>query len=208
MIAKMLNISTALLGKAAVAKSNDVSAMQRGKDLYQLGVNYRWSSIVYDDYVAAAGDEAAKMDAYGLSADGRIHAGDAARDAPGLVDVKTGETTSFFETFNVAHHTALVFTENAGEAGPIFDTLAPYSPDVVQSVLVLPKESKDDAANSGAQKVLVDKEEHAWKGYAVKEKLVVIIVRPDGVIGAVVHGAEGIDKYFKGILLADGKAGQ
>ncbi|KII86789.1 hypothetical protein PLICRDRAFT_55688 [Plicaturopsis crispa FD-325 SS-3] len=199
-ISQMLNISTALLDKIGAAKPGDATAFQRGKHLYQLGVNYRWSSIVVDED-ATAEQGPSEVDAYGLNADGHMHGGYAARDAPGLVDAKTGNITSFFETFRPTLHTALVLTDHVGEAQLIVNALARYSSGVVQSIVVLPSAAETEAAtNIVADRVLIDRNGHAWKGYVATRGLVIVIVRPDGVVGAVVHGTQGVERYFEEIM--------
>ncbi|KAG1829222.1 FAD binding domain-containing protein [Suillus subalutaceus] len=45
-------------------------------------------------------------------------------------------------------------------------------------------------------------ENHAYSAYLVEAgQTKVFVVRPDGVVGAIVHGAEGVKKYFSGIFL-------
>ncbi|KII93071.1 hypothetical protein PLICRDRAFT_35243 [Plicaturopsis crispa FD-325 SS-3] len=203
-IAAMLDLSTALLQTTVFDKANnDWGGMAaRGKELSQLGVNYRWSSVVVDR-TSELGSRRAE-DAYGLAADGGLRAGDRARDAPGLRDVATGETTSFFATFRSSVHTVLIFAAALEQAGPVVEALAQCPPGSVQSVLVLPQGVAEDAAARAppaADRVMLDQEGFAWTGYVQGEGMVVVVVRPDGVMGAVVEGAQGVEKYFERIFL-------
>lgn len=44
---------------------------------------------------------------------------------------------------------------------------------------------------------MVDSEGHALAKYIVSpDKPTIIIVRPDGVVGGIVHGIDGVRKYF------------
>ncbi|KII88206.1 hypothetical protein PLICRDRAFT_29823 [Plicaturopsis crispa FD-325 SS-3] len=203
-IAEMLNLSTALLEKTRMksGKSADTSGWHRGKELTQLGVNYRWSSIVVDEALAAShGADRKVADAYGTTKDGRIHAGDSARDAPGMLDLATGQTTSFFATFRANVHTVLIFTVSPEDANPIAAMLAGHPPGTVQSVLVFPRGSSETAVQPAVDRVFVDRAGFAWAGYVQGEGTFVVVVRPDGVLGAVAHGADGVAQYFKRIFL-------
>ncbi|KII88207.1 hypothetical protein PLICRDRAFT_54053 [Plicaturopsis crispa FD-325 SS-3] len=200
-IAEMLNISTSILDKTMLSTSVDNSAWYRGKELAQLGINYRWSSIVVDEELASRGVDRKAADAYGISADGRIHAGDSARDVPGLLDLATGGTTSFFATFRPNIHTVLIFTAVPEDSKPVVATLARYAPGTVQSVLVYPRDSSETDVPPAVDRVFVDRDGFAWTGYVQGDGSIVVVVRPDGVLGAVVHGADGVAKYFERIFL-------
>jgi hypothetical protein len=55
---------------------------------------------------------------------------------------------------------------------------------------------------SPADFVLIDLECHAYSAYLVEVgQTKVFVIRPDGVIGAIVYGAEGVKKYFSKIFL-------
>lgn len=43
-----------------------------------------------------------------------------------------------------------------------------------------------------------DRMGHAREAYAVGHRIVV--VRPDGIVGAIVHGEDGLKRYFGGIF--------
>ncbi|KAJ7068962.1 FAD binding domain-containing protein [Mycena belliarum] len=177
---------------------DDESAYRGG--LRMLGVNYRGSAIVLED---AAAD--ADAGAYAPPAGTRVQAAYRAPDAPGLVPVGAGAgdaPTTLFALFRVTVHTVLLFGD-AAAAAPVAQQLPK---DVVRSVLVLPKgrlAGKDaDAGEALAafDEVLEDREGHAYSGYGLASGgagLTVVIVRPDGVVGAVVVGAEDVERYFR-----------
>ncbi|KLO17521.1 hypothetical protein SCHPADRAFT_994344 [Schizopora paradoxa] len=221
-ISEMLKISTGLhdsvrdsikASKVSAAPSGeqqqggtkrDADPFLRGRKLFQLDVNYRWSPIVFDERFGEA--EAVKQpNAYGTEGH-EARAGDRAPDAPNLRVIKRpanegkadlGEETRLFDVFTPDRHTVLVFH---GDATPILDALAKYPPELVRSVLVLPSNSSESESVS-VDFVLKDMEGHAHNGYGVKEDLFqVVIVRPDGVIGAFVAGVDGVSKYFSLIL--------
>ena len=89
----------------------------RRRKLFQLDLNYRWSSIVFDERFASS---SAQKDAYGkLGQD--LRAGDRAPDAPSLVILhskvtsigkvsgQVGASVRLFDIFEPTVHTALVF---------------------------------------------------------------------------------------------------
>ncbi|KDQ10917.1 hypothetical protein BOTBODRAFT_35860 [Botryobasidium botryosum FD-172 SS1] len=221
-IAEMLNLSTNLLnlvnsrspnapalapGALAPATGFSVDAWSRGLKLRQLGVNYRWSTIVVDERTPPVAGEIG--DAYGAGR-GTVRAGDRAPDAPGLVDTSKETTTTLFKEFSPTAHTALVFAANDGSiAVETLRALAAYNPrapansPLVQSIIVLPSALAPHACGApSANKTLVDRDGHAHREYEIATDGIayVVIVRPDGVVGAIVEGAAGIDKYFKGVF--------
>ena len=67
------------------------------------------------------------------------------------------------------------------------------------AIVVAPKGS--GATGIAGCRVLVDAEGHAYGGYAIAaERVTVVIVRPDGVIGAVFKNAGGVEKYFSKLM--------
>ncbi|KII91041.1 hypothetical protein PLICRDRAFT_174374 [Plicaturopsis crispa FD-325 SS-3] len=205
-IAQMLNKSTEALKKTmAPVAGKDLSAWQRSRELAQLGVNYRWSSIVLDDQAAAHTHHAdtEKHDAYGQGAATGMHAGDSAREAPGLFDLATRETETLFSLFRTSLHTAMIFASDAAEAKSFIDTLASYPPGILQSVLLLPQGSKRVNADSlgiAADRSLVDTKDYARSHYGIERHTTIVLVRPDGVVGGIVHSTEGIQMYFGKVL--------
>ncbi|EGN99578.1 hypothetical protein SERLA73DRAFT_159829 [Serpula lacrymans var. lacrymans S7.3] len=193
-IAEMLDITTALLKKTMARDSNKEEVFERNQRLYMLGVNYRSSPIVLDEVIPPS--DVKPIDAYGLIQDGSLQAGDRAPDAPGLVDVNSGRNVRFFDIFRPHLHTILVFTSDAAKAAHIISELRRYEQNVLRSVIVLPA-GLSTQADSAADVVLEDKEGYAYKHYLVGDETRVVVVRPDGVAGAIVHGAEGMDNYLR-----------
>ena len=199
-IAKMLELTTKLLKKTVNEKADgeDASAWKRGGELFQLGINYRWSEIVIDERTK---QDNWVINPYGNEGD-PLQAGDRAPEAPKLKDLRSATTddadveTSFFRIFSPAQHTALIFTNDPSRAAPVLDALDRYASGTVSSVLVLPKTVAAPLTVGKAGHVLKDTKGHAYEAYAVSEDgLTVVIVRPDGVIGAVALGAEGVERY-------------
>jgi len=108
-IANMLNITTGILDKTFGPNRQSIeSAMERGRLLYMLGVNYRTSPIAVDEFAAAAG--IAPVPPYTLDKSDELVAGDRAPDAPGLVEgIESATVTLFGDVFGPTHHTVLVF---------------------------------------------------------------------------------------------------
>jgi hypothetical protein len=80
--------------------------------------------------------------------------------------------------------------------------LEAYDKSVVQSAVVLPSSATGVTVASPADLVLVDRDDHAYSAYQMEvDQTKVFVIRPDGMIGAIVHGAEGVKKYFSGIFL-------
>lgn len=203
-IRQMLEQTTELLNTAMDAKGNNPEALkaswERPKVLWQLGVNYRWSSIVVDEHRPYNPDHAQNaLEAYGSQTDQTIHAGDRAPDAPGLT--AHGVDTTLFKIFQPNRHTALLFYSSPADAKAVVDTLNTWFEGTLKVVIVLPKGST--AENSSWADIIVeDKLEHAYSAYgsAATNGYPVVLVRPDGVIGAIVSGVEGLRKYQKGIF--------
>ncbi|PCH36612.1 monooxygenase [Wolfiporia cocos MD-104 SS10] len=210
-IAQMLKKTGELLDKTVDIKVNGghETAWRRGGPLKQLGVNYRWSSIVLDERTPVGSEDKESLicNAYG-GGDG-ICAGDRAPDAPGLVSVKAkietlvldGETTSLFRIFSPSTHTVIIFAPNIDAAASITEAMKPYPQQVLRSVLILPAGQTGENTGAMADIVLSDRDGHAYEGYAISgDGITVVIVRPDGVIGGVVFGREGVQRYFKTVF--------
>ncbi|KAI6008117.1 FAD binding domain-containing protein [Pisolithus orientalis] len=199
-------------------KSNLERAMHRGKNMYMLGVNYRTSPIVVDEFapVSILG-VAVVHSAYGSIQEGVLRAGDRAPDAPGLLPVlQTGGPgiTRLFDIFAPMYHTVLIFAP-ALVVPVVLSVLATLKQGVpnnglVRPLIVLPGRPfdldggvetlsvQDQAA--GAE-IVVDQAGHAYRGYVIeKDKSKVIVVRPDGVVGAIARGTEGLGRYLEGVF--------
>ncbi|KZV66517.1 hypothetical protein PENSPDRAFT_755633 [Peniophora sp. CONT] len=189
-ISEMLKITTKLASATFKAKP-DEEAFKRPASLGQLGVHNRWSSIVYDGLREGEpqfeSTNLAPPSTYGLGEETpRLQAGDRAPDAPGL-DGARGETT-LFDIFNAARHTVLVF--GSAHAAAVRAVVGKY-PEGFVDVVTLLSEGSDKQEDA-----LVDAQGHAYRGYAVEAGVAVAIVRPDGVVGALLKPEQGVDLYF------------
>lgn len=203
-IQQMLERTTDLLNKTMLAKKDDQKAISaawaRPRALLQLGVNYRWSSIVLDErHPYSAEDKSSALDPYGDDGNTDLHAGDRAPEAPGLVNVKDRETTSFFSLFKPTRHTILLFTADIADAVPVSRVISTWPANLVNLVIVVPRvaEISQTSVSEASIVVVRDQEGHAYDVYGsvVKEGFRIVVIRPDGVIGAVVKGAEGVQRY-------------
>ncbi|KAG1844204.1 hypothetical protein DFJ58DRAFT_31233 [Suillus subalutaceus] len=127
-----------------------------------------------------------------------------APEAPDMLQVACGE--SFWSVRTLVSHCACVHSEscrcypNLRRAGGLLQqkrcVISIHLPSSV-SAPVTPVASPADL-------VLVDQECHAYSAYLVEAgRPKLFVMRPDGVImiGAIVHGAEGVKNYFPRIFL-------
>lgn len=185
------------------AGSDNTSHVRREKALHQLGVNYRWSEIVVDEQEKVPDVSAA----YGTEDPSVLRAGDRAPDAPGLVVVggeEEGATTALFSIYKPTQHTALLFCSSAdvNEVKTILDALKAAPTGTVHTVLILPKiYGKSDVTAlkvTGVDAIVVDAEGHANTFYPpAKVGFAVIIVRPDGAVGAIVRSVDEVKRYLE-----------
>ena len=162
-----------------------------------LGVNCRMSPIVMDEFTHAE-----PVSTYGVLNEGVLVAGDRAPDAPGLVMAVDGAKTEtrLFDMFSPTYHTVLVFTPDAAPSVDVLEALRRYPGDMIRPVIVLPQDS--EVRTFTQADVVVDYGGHAYRAYltaAGKKK--VVVVRPDGVVGAIVRGVEGVRAYFVNIFV-------
>ncbi|KAF8920393.1 hypothetical protein CPB85DRAFT_1429195 [Mucidula mucida] len=139
-------------------------------------ITYRGSRIIVDDY-ASAGEF---VDFYGSGVDGSARAGDRAPDAPGLL-TESGEVTTLFDSgvFASNAHTVITFAKE-----PPQKLLPVPNPGLVRVAIIVPQGSASE------------------KHYRVKERdLKFLVVRPDGVIGALTKGIDGLKTYFRKIFV-------
>ncbi|KAG1870457.1 FAD binding domain-containing protein [Suillus tomentosus] len=168
--------------------------------LFMLGINYRFSDIVLDEFAIPG----KPINAYGVLDEEHLEAGDRAPDAPNLVQVGAGESDvkTLFSLYRPWYHTVLVFAPSHADAAPILGALEVYDTSVVRSAVVLPSSASVTSVASPADLVFVDQEGHGYSAYLVEAgQMRVFVIRPDGVIGAIVHGTEGVKRYFSGIFL-------
>lgn len=206
----MLQRTTAILDKTVSYKAggSDTSSVQRPKALHQLGMNYRWSSIVVDEQVPAEGEQGASTAAYRPEDPTVLRAGDRAPDAPGLKVVagqETGETTALFSIYKPTRHTVLLFASNPEDVNARLSALQAAPTGTFFTVVILPNDHNgvDDAAAQSlpVDLVLVDLEGHAHTYYPpVLEGFTTIIIRPDAVVGAIVRSDAGVQKYLSSVF--------
>lgn len=140
----------------------------------------------------------------------------AASSAPGISTLRAKGlgSTRLFDIFAPTYHTVLIFAP--GLANPVVSSvLSALQQCVPQNGLVRPLVVLPDALfdldgevkTSSAQdqtpaaEVLVDRAGHAYRGYVIEnDEIRVVAIRPDGVVGAIVRGAEGLRRYFDGIF--------
>ncbi|KAJ7912763.1 FAD binding domain-containing protein [Mycena leptocephala] len=200
-IAAMLDKTTEIHTKTF--KSDDLadqSHWKRSKSLDQLGVNYRWSSIVFQETPKSTNEA---LGAYGHDSEGTIllGAGDRAPDAPELVERQEGGGTverSLFQIFKYTAHTVLIFFPPAERS--VVNGIIRFIADLpqrgtIQPVVIYPAGFKSHG--TGTDLVLCDKHGHARRGYAAPvDSVHCVVVRPDGMVGAIVSGVPGLKKYF------------
>jgi hypothetical protein len=192
---ELLNETLPLGGKIDLDK-----LASRPTDLDMLGINYRGSPSVLDENTA---NDGSVYNAYG-STEGKLllRAGDRAPDAPGLVEVHKQATIALFDIFSPTHHTILVFGLDAiNRARAVIDVVKKFPEDVFRIVVCLAKHSESDVPKDWlgqAQTVVVtDAESHAYGAYLLADQESgIFVVRPDGVLGAIVDSTEGLQRYI------------
>ncbi|KAL1696622.1 FAD binding domain-containing protein [Schizophyllum commune] len=227
-IAEMLNQTTTLLNQTFRSRRPESAAWIKGGSLLQLGVNYRWSSIILDeqqkDYDLEDIDELDEfdeeedaeeqlaeqrrqaVDSYGVGFDGQLRAGDRAPDAPDLSDTQSSDehgplvSHTLFDLFSASHHTALIFLSSPEQSyQSVIKALRQQPRDTVRIAVIIRSGALAPHVH-GVQYVLEDDLDHAFRAYTVSGGCDTVIVRPDGMIGGIVRGAEGVRRYFRKIF--------
>jgi hypothetical protein len=222
-IAEMIAQTTKLLKKTLDDDDHDLQTLG---SLFQLGVNYRWSSIVVDERKKIEADREAiedaylkefefpddeetevpeNLDSYGEINDGRLRAGDRAPDASGLTIISPPElqkqVCQLFQIYGPARHTVLIFADVVN-ARDVLNLLAAYPKNLLRPVVIFPPRKIKPVNWDGADFVLEDRDGHATQAYCSAGVCGIIIIRPDGVVGAIVRGAAWAHRYFHGIFSA------
>ena len=207
-VAEMLNLTTKIL-EVTIAKPNNEAGWRRTGNLNQLGVNYRWSSIVVDQSTdSGAGPNAREAhSAYDVEAGGLLRAGDRAPDAPGLVKVnfdnqKSSESTRLFKLLSPTYHTILIFAETIDvHATTLQAAIARFPKELVRAVVLL-RAGTTNMIQDVACDVFEDRDGHAYDAYKGAEGANgIVIIRPDGVTGAIVKDVEWVDRYFRAVFV-------
>ncbi|KZT17493.1 FAD/NAD(P)-binding domain-containing protein [Neolentinus lepideus HHB14362 ss-1] len=211
-IKAMLQRTTAILEDSSISWGKFALKMGR-KDrlpLFQLDLNYRWSPVILEE----ASQGRAPSGGFSGSPDQaeRIHAGDRAPDAPGLVDLTATDDPAkrLFQYFKPTHHTVLIFSSSEAAISSFVLEVQKVPASAVRSVVVIPGTISVRPDNIDFEFVwrsmvdysLKDCEGHAYNSYSVGslDGDVAVIVRPDGVIGGIVEDGNGVAKYFQRIL--------
>ncbi|VDC06609.1 unnamed protein product [Peniophora sp. CBMAI 1063] len=165
------------------------SAWTRSRAGTQLAMHYRWSSVVRDE-VNSGIKTADGAGAYATSgADEMLRAGDRAPDAPELVGVNS-KATALYDIFGATHHTVLVFEPALVDA--VSAVLTRFPSDLIRTIVF-------NASGASLPGAYDDTAGHARRAYG---SAAVAVVRPDGVVGALLRGSEGLEAYFGGIFSA------
>ncbi|KAJ3718079.1 monooxygenase [Lentinula guzmanii] len=204
-VAEVLNITTDLFNKY-VSATRERGGWVRGGKLKQLYVNYRWSSIIVDGRASAVADLVKNpygnvMDANGGGELELLRAGDRAPDAPDLL--LDNERTSLFKIFSPSWHTVLMFS--SFPVSKMQSSLDKYmNRGLLRAYVVSRQAVQGDEGNQVQEihgKLLVDTKGYAHKHYGVgPDTPTVVIVRPDGVVGAIALDDNDVVKYFSGVF--------
>ena len=201
-VAEMLNFTTKIL-KVSMDESTSEIGWKRTGNINQLGVNYRGSSIVVDQSTGFnAGPDARKLySAYDVGVGGPLLAGDRAPDASELVKIdneKSSESTRLFKLLSPTRHTVLVFAKVA-DISATLAVIAKYPKELVRPVVLL-HAGTTDLIQDTACDVFEDRGGHVYHAYKGAEDKT-IIIRPDGVIGAIVRDVDWLERYFSTLFV-------
>lgn len=202
------------------SQNQNQSDWSNGGSLLQLGVNCRWSSIVIDEQSSKGVVKDDPIDSYGVNQryGGTLSAGDRSRDAPGLINARMEDADTLpiklFSILGSSYHTVLIFPDTDRQEDrappypsvPILTALAafPIPKDAVRTVII--REEEDDAHDDvhdptiKTDLIFEDRRGYAYDAYDLSDGCYVVVIRPDGVVGAIVSGVEGLEKYFRGIF--------
>ncbi|KAI5982347.1 hypothetical protein EDD15DRAFT_2324721, partial [Pisolithus albus] len=124
-------------------------------------------------------------------------------------------STRLFDFFASTHHTIIIFAPSLAipAVQSIIMTLQEViSKELAKCVVVFPGSHSEPGGHVGSRmssgedetidiEVLVDQAGHAYRGYVVEEgEIKIVVVRPDGVVGAIVRGAAGLERYLEGVF--------
>ncbi|EAU90556.2 monooxygenase [Coprinopsis cinerea okayama7 len=201
-VAEMLNLSTEYLDKALNQCPGEGGEWSRDGALHQLGINYRWSSIVLSD---SGCKKTPPIDSYGRVATDVLQPGDRAPDSSGICLVETRATiplviSRLSDVYKTTHHTVVIFT-GVVDAKTVLMELSRYSGVLIQIVAVVPSEGYTSGSlPSTVDFVFTDTDGRVSQTYT-EEESGLIIVRPDGMIGAMLRSSSSVHDYFSGIFL-------
>jgi len=160
-----------------------------------LGINYRWSPIVLDQRSkSSAGTRELKAHAYLGWAD--MCAGDRAPCVSALA-APGGQETTLFDILSPAKHTMLVFADASelSKVEPLVQAVDKHCPPGTVQTVLLSQHPEVTAVSVDHQLILSDDQPRETY-FVTNGQLTVIIVRPDGFIGGIVHNRAGLVQYF------------
>lgn len=202
-IAEMLDKTTQLFNKA-VQSRGVLDGQRRGTDMSQLGVTYRGSSIIGEDNIC---DTIVKVSGYNKDSETAACSGDRAPEIPLLINATEAgghEHKSVFDILSPSHHSVLVFAKRYDEHSALaLSTVINQLPGkTVRSILILPSESNtSELGLVYYDQVFIDSGDHGYAGYGLPtDQTWIVVVRPDGVIGARVCDVAGVERYFQKIF--------
>jgi len=203
-ITTMLQQSTTLLNALETSTASDGTddvAWKRSRQLKQLGATCGWSSTVVDERAPEKPKE--PVNVYGGEMGDDLRAGDRAPDAPGLVSVSGGkqESLSLFHIFRPVYHTALLFISDYNVMELVLKELRHYPDGSLKTVVAYPRDVAKASPEASADITLVDKEGHAFSAHGVSpDRPTIVAIRPDGVVGAIVFGVDGLKAYLEAVF--------
>lgn len=186
MLEKTTQLLNDTLKKEAAATG---AAWNRGDELQMFGINYRGSVIVLDERNPQPD---VLPSAYSIGK--TLRAGDRAPSAP-VHCASDAAVQTLLDVFSCRKHTVLVFTSAAARA--VHDATKVLPDGITETVVVV---SRELAFQLSDVKVLEAVDGHAQTIYQVENEPTIVVVRPDGAIGAIVLEAGGIGRYFSKIL--------
>lgn len=203
-VAEMLNLSNALHAKAfphipAAAfetpqtSDNQPDPMTRSRKLLQLGINYRWSDILFDERVKHG--RTADKNPYS-SMDAQIRVGDRAPYIGNLIGEKTTDLFSLLE--EVPSHLVLVFPSSTLASMESLSSIKTFIDAGLIRFVAIIENQASGSDNVEGVKYLVDSQSTAREAYDVSEPDcgTYVTIRPDGIIGAYTFEVGGIKEYF------------
>jgi hypothetical protein len=196
----MLNrTTTAFMNMRDTATTGEKGIPRFDKDLNQLGIHYAWSPIIIDDLEQETELDATKKEVDAYTAGAELHAGHRAPNATGLVSVQGDKGTSLFDLFTVSSHLGVVFVHKDADVHDISSMLGALDAiggTFVRTILVYAE--KPSVTAQGTAQAFVDQDGHAFAAYRPERYGVVgaAIIRPDGVVGAMVRNPKSVGSYF------------
>jgi hypothetical protein len=193
-IAEMLQRSNAVLDAMQSGDQARVQVLWREPAIRQLTIHCEWSTIVFDE--RRAGGRAAVPESPYVGTAG-LWAGDRAPNAPDLRvlhDAK-GPQAELFDLFHPAKHTVLVFV---GKDTDVFSfvEIVHLQPAGTCAVVLVFEQAPEGVSPPGADVAVVDTKGYAAQFYEVEQGICAVVVRPDGIVAAMVRTTDGLAHAF------------